>query len=328
VNPAAGPLLLLLRFTRIPAFDLCLSSMVPANRRSRAQMRCDGSSATSSSSAFRKTRSGTSGSTSTTLGNTTTGRGSLRRSKGRSRPQQCESTTQLLKNRQLGLSRTKPLADQAQQVGGDDDPSRASQIYRAVQAAERLYQGEIIEGVVEWSPVYGPENPDQVREAIPRLRKLAVVLTQDCDLAQDWTARTANARLETDLPCVLLCPVGGADQAMAESGISGKDRKKPICNNKNERYQYLAAATVADDGAGVGHEALLVDFKKLFTIRTVELYRQIRVGEGEAARRRFRLDTPWAEHLQCRFAAYHARIGLPRDHFIPETRRTEQGPQR
>ncbi|MBL8962504.1 MAG: hypothetical protein KF787_12140 [Phycisphaeraceae bacterium] len=153
--------------------------------------------------------------------------------------------------------------------------------------------------------------------------EIAVVVTQDCDLAQDWSKRQAASTAETDLSCVLLCRAVIAESAfVSDERIKGRDLQKPIRNNKNERYQYLAKVPTAADGAAQGHEALLVDFKSLFTIRTTEIYRQLRAGNSPP-RRRFRLKTPWAEHLQCRFTGYHARIGLPRDHFMPETRRAD-----
>lgn len=215
------------------------------------------------------------------------------------------------------------MAGDAAQASAAAPPPAEPRIYCAVGSGERLYQGEIIAGVMEWVPSYTPNAPDAVSEVVPMRYDLAVVMTQDCDLAQDWSKREANPTLETDLPCVLLCRAVKADEAFAsEDRLRGKDLQKPIRNNKNERYQYLAEVPATVDGASQGHPAMLVDFKSLFTVRTAELYRQLR-GAGNPQPRRFRLETPWAEHLQCRFAAYHARIALPRDHFIPESRRTD-----
>lgn len=194
-------------------------------------------------------------------------------------------------------------------------------IYRPVCSGERLYQGEILENIVEWVPTYSETDPRSIVEVSPRLRKYVVVLTQDCDLAQDWARRASATQQETDLPHVVLCPAGEAEQRFDADGITGNDRRKPIRNNKNERYQYLADVPSHLDGLRRGFSALLIDFKSIFAIRTVELYRQLGLNGEDAARRRFRLTTPWAEHLQCRFASYHSRIALPRDHFVPEARR-------
>lgn len=214
------------------------------------------------------------------------------------------------------------MAGDAAQAASAALPPSEPGIYRAVRAGERLYQGEILTRVVEWVPSYAAGAPNAVSTVSPMQYELAVVVTQDCDLAQDWSKRQSAPSEETDLTCVLLCRAVLAETAFSsEERFRGKDLQKPIRNNKNERYQYLAEVPTTADGAVQGHQAMLVDFKALFTVRTTELYRQLRVGENPQPRR-FRLETPWAEHLQCRFAGYHARIGLPRDHFVPEARRT------
>lgn len=213
------------------------------------------------------------------------------------------------------------MAGDAAQAASAALPPSEPGIYRAVRAGERLYQGEIIARVVEWVPSYAASDPDAVSTVSPMQYELAVVVTQDCDLAQDWSKRQDSPNAETDLTCVLLCRAVPADTAFSsEERFKGKDLQKPIRNNKNERYQYLAEVPATADGAEQGHQAMLVDFKAIFTVRTTEIYRQLRAGTSPAPRR-FRLETPWAEHIQCRFAGYHARIGLPRDHFVPETRR-------
>ena len=196
-------------------------------------------------------------------------------------------------------------------------------IYCAVHAGDRLYQGEIVADVMEWVPQYAPDVPEYVSQVSPVQYGLALIMTQDCDLAQDWSKRGGQPNTETDLPCVLVCRAVTAESAFSgEERLKGKDLQRPIRNNKNERYQYLAEVPKTADGKTQGRVAMVVDFKALFTIRTAELYRQLRAGASPPPRR-FRLETPWAEHLQCRFANYHARIGLPRDHYVPEARRPE-----
>lgn len=205
------------------------------------------------------------------------------------------------------------------------NPSSAAGIYRPVSAPERCFQGELVDRIVEWIPKYDTTSPNAI-DLEPRSHGLAVVVTQDCDLEQDWAIREEGNSADTELLCVLLCPACPADEL--------RDRHKlttnlwtPIRNNKNERYQYLAEIPKDSDQTGEGHVALLVDFKSLFAIRTDELYRQLCGTGRDAPRRRCRLNTPWREHLQCRFAAYQARIGLPRDHFLSESRRsTPPGP--
>lgn len=213
------------------------------------------------------------------------------------------------------------MAGDAAQDPSTAPPSSEPGIYRAVRADERLHLGEVLERVAEWVPFYKSDSRDEVQEAKPTKYPLALVLTQDCDLAQDWNERVGDAHTETALRSILLCPVGKADEVRATQSINST-LWDPTRKNLSIRYQYLAEVPREADGAGDGHPPLLADFKAVFTVRAIELYRQLRSG-ADPPRRRFRLATPWAEHCQCRFAAYHSRIGLPRDHFVPEARRSD-----
>jgi hypothetical protein len=90
--------------------------------------------------------------------------------------------------------------------------------------------------------------------------------------------------------------------------------RKPVVNNKNERYHVFEAVATDLDASGEGLPALAVDFKRCFTVPTDELY--WRVGNG--ARRRCRLLTPYLEHFSTRFAFYCSRVALPREHTVTE----------
>jgi hypothetical protein len=212
------------------------------------------------------------------------------------------------------------LAGELVQVDAPGSGPGVPAIYRAVENGSRLFQGELVERLIEFIPKYRASAPDEVEELAPRVRPLAVVVSQDCDLEQDWSRRQKDVRGESDLPCVLLCPALPAEQ-LRETQKLASDLWKPIRSNKNERYQYLAEVPAQRDQASEGHVALLVDFRSVFTLGTVEIYRQLRSTATEAPRRRFRLETPWAEHLQARYAYYVSRIALPLDHFIPESRK-------
>jgi hypothetical protein len=55
-----------------------------------------------------------------------------------------------------------------------------------------------------------------------------------------------------------------------------------------------------------------VDFRQYFSLPTEEAY-----FGAQPARRRCRLDTPYAEHLSHRFFSHMARVALPIDHHLP-----------
>lgn len=182
------------------------------------------------------------------------------------------------------------------------------QIYAATPQDGRLFHGEILAKVVHWLPDY--DENSQVVGIVAMNVPLAVVLTQDCDLESDWRVRvqSKDPRFESELRSVLVCPA--TPDYLGIPHLSGKSRK-PFQQNKNERFQFLAAIPPEKDLAGLGAPSVAVDFKAYFGMPVYELYRQI---ANKTCIRRSRLRTPWAEHLQCRFGSYLARIGLDPNH--------------
>ena len=145
--------------------------------------------------------------------------------------------------------------------------------------------------------------------------KYAVILTQDCDLEQDFRVRFVEPKPRSDklLTSILFgVVVTAADLFSASANNSRKQWERlNIEGNKNERFQFLEKAAPETDSAGQGLPELAIDFKQWFTVPTDELYRRIELGE---AVRRCRLVSPYLEHLTFRFHAYHSRVALPTDH--------------
>jgi hypothetical protein len=158
-------------------------------------------------------------------------------------------------------------------------------------------------------------------------------MTQDCDLAQDFDARTVEAEAAQDatrlndpefkkkvdnapklrIENVLLC------EAMLTSDLKsnvpkGSDIWKRIIQNKDERYQYLEAIPAEQNSQGADMASVGCDFKRFLTIPADELYKRI---QANPAIRRSRLLTPYAEHLVHRFCNFQARIPLPENHEVP-----------
>jgi hypothetical protein len=71
-----------------------------------------------------------------------------------------------------------------------------------------------------------------------------------------------------------------------------------VVQNRDDRYHYLEEIPKEFDLVAEGIPALVIDFKRCFTIPARELYRQCTLGHG--ARRRCRLEMPYREHLQSR----------------------------
>ena len=172
--------------------------------------------------------------------------------------------------------------------------------------------------VREWVPVYTAQQAVEGTQS--SVHPLAVVFAHDCDLIQDWRERKDDQYAEGDLRNIILCPARDADTLRQEHKITSR-LFELVRQNKLDRYQYLGEIPDNHDRCDRGHPPMLVDFKNYFTVRTVELYRQAAVADDPPLSRRACLATPWREHLQLRFAMFHARIGLPRDHFTPLSRR-------
>jgi len=189
-------------------------------------------------------------------------------------------------------------------------------VYSLSQAEGRLWQGEILENVIQIRPTVESieANVDGVLEVVPVLHELVIVMSQDCDLDQDYKRRAANG--QPTLPNIMLCDVYLAEvlrvRVLHQDQLGNKDWKKRIAQNQNERFHYLQRVEPNEDLQGVGLAALAIDFKIYFTLPTDELYARLRVG----IRRRCRLNTPYAEHLAHRFFKYLSRIALPRDHAV------------
>jgi len=185
-------------------------------------------------------------------------------------------------------------------------PAKAVSIYTIEEISNELRQGEILTGVVQY--IYDPtkEGFDIIE------RPYVVILTQDCDLLWDFEARTKGE--DRDLIGVLLYEAEPARNV--RTTIGGRDIWKRIIQNKDERYHLLEEVPSQFDAHNEGLPALVIDFKRYFTLEPDEVYRQCLTGNG--AKRRCRVETPYREHLQTRAASYLQRVTLPEPHkYVP-----------
>ncbi|OFV96271.1 MAG: hypothetical protein A3F68_09630 [Acidobacteria bacterium RIFCSPLOWO2_12_FULL_54_10] len=137
----------------------------------------------------------------------------------------------------------------------------------------------------------------------------AVVITQACDL--DWDFKVQNGEQDQNLrelklvPNILLCEV--IDENTLRPKIRGSDIWKRIVGNQDERYHSFPPIKATADLLGQGLPALIVDFKRVFTIPSTELYRRLVLG----LRRRAVLTNPFLQHFSSRFGYYCLRVALP-----------------
>jgi hypothetical protein len=173
---------------------------------------------------------------------------------------------------------------------------------------KRIYQGDILRdveyieyvcekaGVVEISKISFP---------------VAVVLTQDCDLEQDYKLRKNNTSTQDKLlMSVLMAPLYNAEHVycgehLSDLGItmaSINKKKTPgdfLRNNERSRYHYL------EFPANVPIVPSVVDFKHYFSCN-LNYLRQLKETHFICA-----LFPLFREQIAHRFASYLARIGLP-----------------
>ena len=83
-----------------------------------------------------------------------------------------------------------------------------SLIYRASTEKEAFRQGEILTGVVQYKPV-PEESSAELAEAKfkPIIHPYAIIVTQDCDLDWDYTARQNKDKPYKLLNSVIFCEV-------------------------------------------------------------------------------------------------------------------------
>jgi hypothetical protein len=180
----------------------------------------------------------------------------------------------------------------------------------------RLSQGDIYRNVTIVEGEY-PDNLDQT------LFAYSVLLSQDCDLQQDWDANLELMKLtSTDikerrkledklLRHLILAPCYVAEAF--KDGIHIKERymqtwntkemEKQIKANKHIRYHFLPSEP------GLQEQNLVVDFKHYFSIQRDQFY--------ELAKRRGKFEyvcsiaVLYREALSKRFGDYLSRIGFP-----------------
>jgi hypothetical protein len=171
-----------------------------------------------------------------------------------------------------------------------------------------LRQGEVITHVAQY--IYDPVGG----RAAESYQDYVIVGTQDCDLLWDYKAMQQGK--EGDLNGLILYEAEDALKMKARfGGKQHEDIWKRIIQNREDRYHYFEAIPPDLDLVSEGVSALVVDFKRYFTMPPPELYRQCGLGHG--ARRRCRLNDLYREHFQNRVATYIQRVGLPRNHRRP-----------
>jgi hypothetical protein len=130
-------------------------------------------------------------------------------------------------------------------------------IYSRSVAGTRLRQGEIIGKlpqsritveslrlVARWNPESAEPRPELVVDFAEH--DLVIIITQDCDLEQDYDARQTGSGKLAD---ILFCDVHLADPFKQQLGKNMKEWKV-IAENQSPRYHFLSRVDAAQDALG------------------------------------------------------------------------------
>lgn len=187
----------------------------------------------------------------------------------------------------------------------EPDSKVGSGVYTKDGLTKEFRQGEILSGVVQHIYVHAEQA---VR---PMDHAFAMIVSQDCDLLQDYTGMREEK--PSALNSVLLYEMRLFVELPSFFPTAAERKmKNRICQNNDERFQYLCEVPAELDAEGKGLPELIIDFRKFFALPVGELSRQCALPDG--AKRRTRLADLYREHLQSRLAFYMQRVALPVQH--------------
>jgi hypothetical protein len=172
-----------------------------------------------------------------------------------------------------------------------------------------LDQGEFVSNLVQIHARLSSINDAAIQVEL-KTHPLAVILSQGCDLEQDFKSRQGKTAEDKRIPTVLFCEIVTASE-LRSNPRKTSDIWNRIRNNTDERYHFFQKVEPECDSEGSGLDELGVDFKRFFTIPTDEVYHRIELGE---AKRRCCLASPYLEHFCRRFSNFISRVALPQPH--------------
>ncbi len=149
--------------------------------------------------------------------------------------------------------------------------------------------------------------------------KFGVILSQDCDLNQDYNSREFLKTVKKDettlndkmIPSILICPAYPAEQLrlgthlasinmpMTKISSAKKTPWRKIIQNETPRYHFLGESEEFEI------PELVLDFKRYYSLSREYLYKIYSKCYLVS------LSELYREDLTNRFHHYHSRIGLP-----------------
>ena len=182
-----------------------------------------------------------------------------------------------------------------------------------------MRQGEILRNVVELQvrlESIGSEHFDSVYEANPIEHLFAIIVSQDCDLEQDFNYRYGSrGNVRNELPSLLLCQAEDVEEfvksEMYRSLFNSKTFTGNFKNNNEFRYHFIQEIPTNLNAVESRVPELGIDFKRYFSVPTAEVYHRIKLDETQ---RCSVLESPYRDHFSQRFYNFNSRVALPEEY--------------
>lgn len=176
--------------------------------------------------------------------------------------------------------------------------------------AARVTQGDIVKNLEYIEYVSEKDGNIEVSKIE---YPLAIVLTQDCDLSQDYKFRWSKINTQNEdkwLMSVIVAPLYNAEHVYNGNHLEGlgmnmtpitrkKTHGQNLRNNETPRYHYL------DFGAESSIPPSVIDFKHYFSVNVAYLKKH------KSQNFVCQVAELYREDISNRFASYLSRIGLP-----------------
>lgn len=179
---------------------------------------------------------------------------------------------------------------------------------------QRIYQGDIFRNIEIYTDFKIVDGKIKTKKII---FPYSIVMTQDCDLEQDFNNRkSSNEDQRVELISILLCPVFNSNDLRKGVHLENVEIKcsnlngklwDPVKKNKDKRYYFLKGEKVYLDynqDKFKNVDDLIIDFKHYQTIPRDNLYDKINQYYVS-------IDPLFREKISDRFTHYLGRIGLP-----------------
>lgn len=192
--------------------------------------------------------------------------------------------------------------------------------YEQAPPAGEFRQGEILADVFEYRPIdpVGCRAAGTTIDVAPVAHALTIIVTQDCDLLSDFNRRSEGSlEHQNILHHILLCDIFKEDEIRSRLP-PGSEPWKRVRQNQDERYHCVVAGPIGEEicedcapgdrPAIYALPSLYLDFKRILSIPTGDLYRALETGES---RRLALLPSHYMYDLIHRLYSFLSRIGLP-----------------